>query len=162
MSVVAPGAVSPPRPVPSRIPRPPYVQEPSASPYRGPEVKDAETIELMRVAGRIAADALVEVSRAIEPGVTTDELDRIGHEYLCDHDAYPSTLGYRSNTLLGAVPVLGMGLIVWFLISEPRGGAEDEGPGGAVPKPGEVAVAGTSPTDGDGSATESGPEPARA
>ena len=29
------------------------------------------------------------------PGVTTDELDRIGHEFLCDHDAYPSTLGYR-------------------------------------------------------------------
>ena len=29
------------------------------------------------------------------PGVTTDELDRIGHEFLCDHGAYPSTLGYR-------------------------------------------------------------------
>ena len=28
------------------------------------------------------------------PGVTTDELDRIGHEFLCDHGAYPSTLGY--------------------------------------------------------------------
>ncbi|NIR40205.1 MAG: M24 family metallopeptidase, partial [Actinobacteria bacterium] len=28
-------------------------------------------------------------------GVTTDELDRVGHEFLCDHDAYPSTLGYR-------------------------------------------------------------------
>jgi methionyl aminopeptidase len=31
----------------------------------------------------------------VAPGVTTDELDRIGHEYLCDHGAYPSTLGYR-------------------------------------------------------------------
>ncbi len=29
------------------------------------------------------------------PGVTTDELDRIAHEYMCDHGAYPSTLGYR-------------------------------------------------------------------
>ena len=29
------------------------------------------------------------------PGITTDELDRIGHEFLCDHGAYPSTLGYR-------------------------------------------------------------------
>jgi methionyl aminopeptidase len=27
--------------------------------------------------------------------VSTDELDRIGHEFLCDHGAYPSTLGYR-------------------------------------------------------------------
>ncbi len=49
----------------------------------------------MRVAGRIAAQALAEVGRHVAPGVTTDELDRIGHEFLCDHGAYPSTLGYR-------------------------------------------------------------------
>ena len=49
----------------------------------------------MRLAGRIAADALVEVGRHIAPGVTTDALDAVGHEYLCDHGAYPSTLGYR-------------------------------------------------------------------
>jgi methionyl aminopeptidase len=104
MTVVTPGAVSPLRPVPAHIVRPPYVDEPSATPYRGPEVKDAETIERMRVAGRIAADALVEVSRHIEPGVTTDELDGVGHEYLCDHDAYPSTLGYRSNTRIPRFP----------------------------------------------------------
>ena len=30
-----------------------------------------------------------------QPGVTTDELDQIGHEFLIDHGAYPSTLGYR-------------------------------------------------------------------
>ena len=50
----------------------------------------------MRIAGRIAAQALAEVANHIEPGVTTDELDRIGHEFLCDHGAYPSTLGYKS------------------------------------------------------------------
>jgi methionyl aminopeptidase len=49
----------------------------------------------MRIAGSIAARALNEVAAHIEPGVTTDELDRIGHEFLCDHNAYPSTLGYR-------------------------------------------------------------------
>ena len=49
----------------------------------------------MRIAGRIAADALAEVGRNIAPGISTDELDRIGHEYLIDHGAYPSTLGYR-------------------------------------------------------------------
>src|SRR5450432_3929884 len=49
----------------------------------------------MRVAGQLAARALEEVGRHIVPGVTTDELDRIGHEFLCDHGAYPSTLGYR-------------------------------------------------------------------
>lgn len=49
----------------------------------------------MRVAGRLAADALQEVGRHIRPGITTDELDAIGHEFLLDHGAYPSTLGYR-------------------------------------------------------------------
>ncbi|MGH3373963.1 MAG: type I methionyl aminopeptidase, partial [Actinoallomurus sp.] len=52
-------------------------------------------VERMRVAGKIAGEALAEVGRHISPGVTTDELDRIGHEFLCDHGAYPSTLGYR-------------------------------------------------------------------
>src|SRR5919107_646155 len=61
----------------------------------GPEVKDAATIAAMRVAGRIAAQAMEEVGRHIAPGVTTDELDRIGHEFLIDHGAYPSTLGYK-------------------------------------------------------------------
>ena len=58
-------------------------------------MKDAETIERMRVAGRIGAQALAAVGEAVRPGITTDELDRIGHEFLLDHGAYPSTLGYR-------------------------------------------------------------------
>ena len=49
----------------------------------------------MRIAGRIAALAMAEVAKAIEPGMTTDALDKIGHEFLLDHGAYPSTLGYR-------------------------------------------------------------------
>ena len=83
------------RQVPAGIPRPEYVGNPAPATYDGPEVKDAATIAAMRIAGRIAADALAEVGRHIQPGVTTDELDRVGHEYLCDHGAYPSTLGYR-------------------------------------------------------------------
>ncbi len=54
-----------------------------------------ETVERIRIAARIAAQALEEVGRHVAPGVTTDELDRIGHEFLLDHRAYPSTLGYR-------------------------------------------------------------------
>lgn len=90
-----PGTVGPRRVVPPSISAPEYVDKPAPTPYDGPERKDAATIEAMRIAGRIAADALQEVGRAITPGVTTDDLDRIGHEYLCDHGAYPSTLGYR-------------------------------------------------------------------
>jgi methionyl aminopeptidase len=83
------------RAVPAGIARPEYVGQAAPMPYRGPHVQSAETIEKMRVAGRIAAQAMAEVARHIQPGVTTDELDRIGHEFLCDHGAYPSTLGYR-------------------------------------------------------------------
>ena len=95
MTPVVPGTLSPRRPVPAHIVRPEYVDKPAPAPFTGSEVKDAETIERMRVAGRIAAQALQEVGKHIVPGVTHDELDRIGHEFLLDHDAYPSTLGYR-------------------------------------------------------------------
>lgn len=83
------------REVPRHIPRPEYVGKSAPSTLRESDIKDDETIERMRVAGRIAAQALVEVGRNVAPGITTDELDRIGHEFLLDHDAYPSTLGYR-------------------------------------------------------------------
>jgi len=93
-TLLQPGRVSPLRQVPADIVRPEYVGK--RFPKTGePDVKDAETIERMRVAGRIAAQALAEVGRHVVPGVTTDELDRVGHEFLCDHGAYPSTLGYR-------------------------------------------------------------------
>jgi len=71
------------------------VDKPAPKPFTGSEVKDAETIERMRVACRLAAQALQEVGRHVAPGVTTDQLDKIGHEFLLDHGAYPSTLGYR-------------------------------------------------------------------
>jgi methionyl aminopeptidase len=92
---VRPGTVSPWRAVPATIERPEYVGKASPDKNLGPEVKDAETIELMRNAGRIAADAMAAAAAVIAPGVTTDEIDRVGHEYLLDHGAYPSTLGYR-------------------------------------------------------------------
>ena len=92
---LVPGTVSPQRSVPASIPRPEYVGRPAPARHTGTEVVAPETIERIRVAARIAARALEEVGRNIVPGVTTDELDRIGHEYLIDHHAYPSTLGYR-------------------------------------------------------------------
>ena len=82
------------RQVPAHIDAPEYVGR--KRPRIGePDVKDPDTIARMRVAGRIAAQALAEVGRHVAPGVTTDELDRVGHEFLIDHGAYPSTLGYR-------------------------------------------------------------------
>jgi methionyl aminopeptidase len=94
-TAIAPAAISPRRDVPASIPRPEYVDRPAPAPFTGSEVKDADTIERMRVACRLAAQARELVGAAVAPGVTTDELDRIGHEFLCDHGAYPSTLGYK-------------------------------------------------------------------
>jgi methionyl aminopeptidase len=63
--------------------------------FTGSEIKSAETVEKIRIASRIAAQAIAEVGNHIRPGVTTDQLDKVGHEFLLDHKAYPSTLGYR-------------------------------------------------------------------
>jgi len=49
----------------------------------------------MRVAGGIAGSALQAVGRQVRPGITTDELDAIGHDYMVSRGAYPSTLGYK-------------------------------------------------------------------
>ena len=95
MPALVPGQIAPPLPVPSTIARPEYVGRKGPAPFTGSEVKDADTIARMRVAGRIAAAALQEVGRNIVPGVTTDQLDRIGHAFLVGHGAYPSTLGYK-------------------------------------------------------------------
>ncbi len=81
--------------MPAHITRPEYVDKPAPTPFTGSEVKDSETIERMRVAGKVAAEARDLVGAHVAPGITTDELDRIGHEFLCDHGAYPSTLGYK-------------------------------------------------------------------
>jgi methionyl aminopeptidase len=89
------GAISPRRAVPASIERPEYVDKPRPRAHAGGDVQTLETIEKMRVAGRIAAQALQAAGKAIAPGVTTDEVDRVGHEFLLDHGAYPSTLGYK-------------------------------------------------------------------
>lgn len=87
--------VTPTREVPRSIARPEYVGRNAPTPYQGSDVQSAEVIERMREAGRIGHNAMLAAAEAIAPGVTTDELDRIAHEYMLDHGAYPSTLGYR-------------------------------------------------------------------
>src|SRR3954451_293605 len=90
-----PGRVSPLRKVPTTIPRPEYVGKKAPARAGESDVKTPEQIEKMRIAGQIAGAPLAEVGKAIVPGITTDELDKVGHEFLLDHHAYPSTLGYR-------------------------------------------------------------------
>ncbi|WP_353987923.1 type I methionyl aminopeptidase [Ruicaihuangia caeni] len=90
-----PGRISPRRTVPSSIDRPSYVGRPAPEAYDGGDRYSPKEIELVRESGRIAAQAIEAVAAAIRPGVTTDELDEIGHEFVIGQDAYPSCLGYR-------------------------------------------------------------------
>ncbi|WP_043536538.1 type I methionyl aminopeptidase [Actinomyces polynesiensis] len=94
LGTLTPGHVSPRRAVPEHIERPEYMFHSGPEVVTASDVKDPETVERIRRAGRIAADAMELVGEAVRPGVTTEELDRIGHEYMIAHDAYPSTLGY--------------------------------------------------------------------
>lgn len=81
--------------VPVNIPRPEYVGKKAPTAYKGSDVQTSEVIEKMRIAGTIAADAMHLAGLQIKDGMTTEDLDAIVHEYICDQGAYPSTLGYR-------------------------------------------------------------------
>ncbi|GAA4247809.1 type I methionyl aminopeptidase [Dactylosporangium darangshiense] len=93
---LAPGTQTPWRQVPANIARPEYVGKRAPAKHRGSDVQPPEIIERMRVAGKLAAQATVLAGEHAQPGVTTDEVDRVVHEFLCDNGAYPSTLGYKA------------------------------------------------------------------
>ena len=92
---LCPGRQTPMRSVPAQIVRPEYVGKAAPTPSTDPWTQPTEVIEAMRVAGKIAAQALAEGGRTVAPGVTTDDVDLVVHEFLLDHGAYPSTLGYK-------------------------------------------------------------------
>jgi methionyl aminopeptidase len=89
-----PGRLSAWRDVPAHIERPEYVgkKEPRRSDRT---VQTPDIIDRMRVAGRLAAQAVELAGEHCKPGVSTDDIDEVVHEFLCDHGAYPSTLGYK-------------------------------------------------------------------
>lgn len=88
------GSLSPMRMVPEHIPRPPYVG--GSPPHNMPalELHDGKGINAMRRAGRLSAEVLDFAGSLVKPGVTTDEIDELVHEFIVTRDAYPSPLGY--------------------------------------------------------------------
>jgi len=92
---VTAGHVSAQRSVPVSIERPEYVGRAAPVSYTGGDLYSPDEIDAIRHSGVIASDAITAVGEAIRPGVTTDELDGIAHEFVVSHGAYPSTLGYR-------------------------------------------------------------------
>ena len=59
-------------------------------------IKTPEEQEMMRTAGRLAADVLDMIGDYVKPGTSTEELDRICHEFITmEQDAIPAPLNYR-------------------------------------------------------------------
>jgi len=59
-------------------------------------IKTPEEIEKMRVAGRLAAEVLEMIEPHVQVGVSTDELDRICHDYIVnEQQAIPAPLNYH-------------------------------------------------------------------
>src|SRR3569623_2754112 len=59
-------------------------------------IKTADEIEKMRVAGRLAAEVLHMIRPHVKAGVTTEELDRICHDYIVNvQQAIPAPLNYH-------------------------------------------------------------------
>lgn len=81
--------------VPASIPRPYYVDVKDFDESGHGDLYNEEEIERIRAVSQIAAETLDILTAEVRPGVTTDHLDRVAHEYMVDHGAYPSDLGYR-------------------------------------------------------------------
>lgn len=59
------------------------------------DIMSTRDIERMRAACQLAADTLVMVGEHIRPGITTDDINTLVHEYTLQHGARPSPLGYH-------------------------------------------------------------------
>ena len=92
---ILPGFVTPMRSVPASIDRPPYADTGIPRPWDEPRVKAPETIERMRVAGRVAAEVLALAGQMVEPGITTESIDVFVHNAFIERGAYPSTINYN-------------------------------------------------------------------
>jgi methionine aminopeptidase, type I (EC 3.4.11.18) len=60
------------------------------------DIKSTDEITKMRVAGQLAADVLDMITPQVKAGVTTDELDKVCHDYIVNvQDAIPAPLDYH-------------------------------------------------------------------
>jgi len=96
-----PGVQTPKRVIPKGIMLPDYAKDGKpknkkdlAMPW-DVDPQTPEDIERMRVSGRIAREVLDTAIRAVRPGMTTDDIDRIVHEATLERNSYPSPLNYH-------------------------------------------------------------------
>lgn len=66
----------------------------------GIEIHTKDDFVKMRAAGRLAAEVLDFVTAHVKPGVTTNHLNDLCHEFIVSHGAIPATLNYQSGSLV--------------------------------------------------------------
>jgi len=89
------GKVSPRRPIPQHIPKPEYHQ--TGKPYNSPRqvtLIHGKEISAIRESARLARRMLDYACSLVQPGITTDDIDRLTHEEIIRHGAYPSPINY--------------------------------------------------------------------
>ncbi|GIX61249.1 methionine aminopeptidase 1a, putative [Babesia caballi] len=95
--------VLPAHAIPRHIARPPYASARSdaelrayyAQPCANAEVKSTRQIAAMRAAARVAANCLRHCMDATREGITAEDVDRIGHQFIVDSGAYPAGVGFH-------------------------------------------------------------------
>jgi methionyl aminopeptidase len=110
---VLPGFISPYRPVPAHIERPPYADTGKAIRWDEPLVKSPEILARMRHAADMAKEVLTLAGQVVAPGVTTDEIDIYVHDLCIERNCYPSPLnygGYRKSVCTSVNEVICHGI----------------------------------------------------
>lgn len=94
--IVKPGKVSPELLVPDHIQKPPYYFEylPPCDTDGKPAPKLRTQVKGVRESGKIAANILKKTSTILQPGITTDDIDKFIHNEIIEANAYPSPLRY--------------------------------------------------------------------
>ena len=89
--------VSPMRHVPAHIERPDYATtgEPLGENRTTIHINSPKEIAGIRAVCKLGRETLDEAARHVRPGITTDELDEIVHNFIIKNDAYPSPLNYK-------------------------------------------------------------------
>lgn len=94
-------AVLPHHPIPPNVPKPFYYWSKGKSNYSGafqglPQVQTKDDILRLRKAGRLAADTLQKALDSVRVGMTTEELDKIVHDFILSRGGYPAPVYYMT------------------------------------------------------------------
>ena len=68
-------------------------------------LKTRRELDIMREAGRISAAALKVAGEAVQPGISTWEIDRIAHDYIVSQGAKPAFLNYNGFPATACISV---------------------------------------------------------